>query len=279
MKKVKSIIAIIGVFALLFSIGSQPDISRIPEGIQSQQTTSKTQQTSTKSQQTTSKSQQTGTKSQTTTSKSQQSGTKTQQPGSKTTQSKNTTDPSGVKIGSQVWAVANLNVSSFRNGDTIPEARTNEAWKAAGDAKKPAWCYYNNDPGYGQKYGRLYNWYAVNDPRGLAPKGWTLPTDADWRQLTSALGGQEAAGAKIKSTSGWQDGYNGTNETGFNGLAAGYRVENGTFMNIADNAVWWTTTENNSLSAFDYYLALRNSLNRSDSPKQRGSSVRCLKEK
>jgi uncharacterized protein (TIGR02145 family) len=118
----------------------------------------------------------------------------------------------------------------------------------------------------------------VNDPRGLAPAGWTLPSDADWRQLTSSLGGQEAAGAKIKSTTGWQDGNNGTNETGFNGVPAGYRIENGVFMNIWNNAIWWTTSENNSLSAFDFYLVLRNSLMRSDSPKQRGSSVRCIKK-
>jgi uncharacterized protein (TIGR02145 family) len=272
MKNVKSIIIVIGIVTLLFSGGSRPGNSMITLDSQSQQTTAKSQQTTTKSQQTTSKTQQTGTKPKQATSKAQQT---TPNAG----QSKSIPDPSTVRIGSQTWAVANLNVSTFRNGDTIPEAKSNEEWKAAGDGKKPSWCYYNNDPANGQKYGKLYNWYAVNDPRELAPKGWTLPTDADWRQMTSALGGQEAAGAKIKSTSGWQDGNNGTNETGFNGLAAGYRVENGTFMNILSNAVWWTTTENNSLSAIDFYLVLRNSLNRSDSPKQRGSSVRCLKEK
>jgi uncharacterized protein (TIGR02145 family) len=279
MKEVKSIIAIIGIFILLFSSGSKPVYNEIQAGLQPQQTTSQSQQTSTKSQQTNTKSQQTSTKSQQTSTKSKQTSTKTQQTSSKTVQSRNSTDPGTVRIGSQIWAVANLNVGTFRNGDTIPEAKTNEEWKAAGDARKPAWCYYNNDPANGQKFGKLYNWYAVNDPRGLAPKGWTLPADADWMQLSSFLGGQEAAGTKIKSTSGWQDGNNGENETGFNGLPAGYRVENGTFMNIWNNAIWWTTTENNSISAFDYYLVLRNSLNRSNSPKQRGSSVRCLKEK
>jgi uncharacterized protein (TIGR02145 family) len=274
MKKVKSVITVFGIFILLFSSGSKPDNYRIPEELKSQQTTSKSQQTTTKTQSTTSKSQPAGTKPKQTTSKPKPTTSNTT-----TGQSKNLPDPGTVKIGSQKWAVANLNVTTFRNGDTIPEARSNDAWRAAGDSRKPAWCYYNNDPANGQKLGKLYNWYAVNDVRGLAPKGWTLPSDADWRQLTSSLGGQEAAGAKIKSTTGWQDGNNGTNETGFNGLPAGYRVENGAFMNIWNNAIWWTTSENNSISAFNFYLALRNSLNRSDSPKQRGASVRCLKEK
>ena len=267
MKNLKSIIKVIGIFILLFSSGSMPVSGVITLDSQSQQTTPKSQQT-------TSKTQQTGTKPKQTTSKPKQTTSNTS-----TGQNKNIPDPATVKIGSQTWAKANLNVSTFRNGDTIPEAKSNDEWKAAGDGKKPAWCYYNNDPANGLKHGKLYNWYAVNDPRGLTPKGWTLPSDADWRQLTSSLGGQGAAGGKIKSTSGWQDGNNGTNETGFNGLPAGYRIENGAFMNIWNNAIWWTTTENNSLSAFDFYLVLRNSLNRSDSPKQRGSSVRCLKGK
>jgi uncharacterized protein (TIGR02145 family) len=269
MKKVKSFIAITGVFILLFSSGSKPGNNEITAGLQSQQTTTKSQQTTTKPQQTTTKSKQTSTKPKSTTSKSPTTS-------SKPAQTKSVSDPAVIKIGSQSWAIANLNVSTFRNGDTIPEAKTNDEWRAAGDAKKPAWCYYNNDPANGQKYGKLYNWYAVNDPRGLAPNGWTLPSDADWRQLTGYLGGQNAAGTKIKSKSGWLDGNNGTNDSGFNGLPAGYRIENGVFMNLASNAIWWCITENNSRTAFDYYLVLGNSLNMSNSPKQRGSSVRCL---
>jgi hypothetical protein len=88
-------------------------------------------------------------------------------------------NPSGpdksVTIGTQVWMKENLNVSTFRNGEPIPEAKTAEEWKAAGAAKQPAWCYYDNDPKNGAKYGKLYNWYAVNDPRGLVPVGWHVP--------------------------------------------------------------------------------------------------------
>jgi len=108
-----------------------------------------------------------------------------------------------VTIGTQVWTTKNLDVSTFRNGDVIPQASSDEAWKAAGENKQPAWCYSGNDPKNGTKYGKLYNWYAVNDPRGLAPAGYHIPTDAEWTVLTNYLGGEDVAGKKMKSTSGW----------------------------------------------------------------------------
>lgn len=86
---------------------------------------------------------------------------------------------SEVRIGSQVWTTTNLNVVTFRNGDTIPEAKSEKDWETAGYNKQPAWCYNENNAGYGVKYGKLYNWYAVNDPRGLAPNGWHIPSDAE----------------------------------------------------------------------------------------------------
>jgi len=84
-----------------------------------------------------------------------------------------------VRIGEQVWMAENLNVSKFRNGDLIPEAKTKEEWKAAGENKQPAWCYYDNDKKNGEKYGKLYNWYAINDRRGVIPEGWHLPSDEE----------------------------------------------------------------------------------------------------
>lgn len=119
--------------------------------------------------------------------------------------------PSGpyktVTIGTQVWMKENLNVSTFRNGDPIPEAKTDEEWKRAGEEGKPAWCYYDNDPKNGTKYGKLYNWYAVNDARGLAPSGYHVPTDEEWRVLIDFLGNEVEK--EMKSTSGW-----GSYETG-----------------------------------------------------------------
>ena len=117
--------------------------------------------------------------------------------------------PSGpyktVTIGNQVWMKENLNVSTFRNGDPIPEAKTAEEWQAAGTEKQPAWCYYDNDPKNGVKYGKLYNWYAVNDSRGLAPSGYHVPTDLEWTVLADFLGGESVAGGKVKSANGWDN--------------------------------------------------------------------------
>ena len=104
-----------------------------------------------------------------------------------------------VTIGTQVWMTKNLDVSTFRNGDTIPQAKTTEEWKRAGENQQPAWCYYDNDPANGAKYGKLYNWYAVNDSRGLAPVGYHVPSDAEWTKLTDFLGGESVASTKMKS--------------------------------------------------------------------------------
>jgi len=92
-----------------------------------------------------------------------------------------TSDAPTVNIGTQTWMAKNLNVSIFANGDPIPEVKTNEEWKKAAEEKKPAWCYYENDPANGAIYGKLYNWYAVSDPRGLAPKGWHIPIEVTSR--------------------------------------------------------------------------------------------------
>lgn len=92
-----------------------------------------------------------------------------------------------VKIGAQTWMAENLNVSTFRNGDPIPEVKTNEEWEKAGKEGKPAWCYYDNDPVNSSKYGKLYNWFAVNDPRGLAPEGWHIPRVDEWNTLKNYL--------------------------------------------------------------------------------------------
>ena len=112
-----------------------------------------------------------------------------------------------IKIGAQTWTTKNLDVSKFRNGEAIPLAKTNAEWELAGDNKQPA--YYENKGENGTTYGKLYNWFAVNDPRGLAPSGYHIPTDAEFTILTDYLGGDSIAGAKMKSTSGWNS-FDGT---------------------------------------------------------------------
>ena len=113
-----------------------------------------------------------------------------------------------ILIGSQEWASFNLGVTTFRNGDPIPEILTDREWGMACAARKPAWCYYlnnvYNDAKY-EYYGKLYNWYAVNDPRGLTPEGWHIPSDEEWSILTEFLGGDIVCGEKIKSTTKWSN--------------------------------------------------------------------------
>jgi uncharacterized protein (TIGR02145 family) len=118
-----------------------------------------------------------------------------------------------ITIGTQVWMTKNLDVATFRNGDPIPQAKTNEEWIKAGENQQPAWCYYDNAPANGAKYGKLYNWYAVNDSRGLAPVGYHIPSDAEWTKLTDFLGGESVAGTKMKSKSGWNSYTTGGSKT------------------------------------------------------------------
>ena len=100
-----------------------------------------------------------------------------------------------VKIGSQEWTVKNLDVITYRNGDTIPEVKDFNEWSKLTTG---AWCYYDNDPKNGKIYGKLYNWYAVNDPRGLAPEGYHIPSEDEWKELINFLGGIKKADVKMK---------------------------------------------------------------------------------
>jgi len=180
-----------------------------------------------------------------------------------------------VKIGSQTWMAGNLNVAHFRNGDIIPEIEVAAGWVQAAEDHKPAWCYYNGDAANGRKYGKLYNWYAVHDPRGLAPEGWHIPSDAAWTELTIYLGGENVAGTKLKFTSGWHKNGNGSNESGFAGMAAGF--DDGTFYGIDLYGYWWSSSETDINDAWYRYLyCFKDRIYRGDYDKGYGLSVRCL---
>ncbi len=188
-----------------------------------------------------------------------------------------------VTIGKQVWMTQNLNVDKFRNGDPIPEAKTDEEWTEAGENGEPAWCYYNNNPDNGDRYGKLYNWYAVHDPRGLAPEGWKIPSDEDWSRLTDFLGGGSVAGTKMKSTNFWADNDgesgNGTNESGFSGLPGGYRYDDGTFYSIGESGDWWSSTETSTnLAWYRTLFYVSGGVDWYDVNKGLGFSVRCLRD-
>ena len=182
-----------------------------------------------------------------------------------------------VTIGKQVWMSENLNVDKFRNGDPILEAKTDEEWGTAYENQQPAWCYYNNDPANGEKYGKLYNWYAVNDKRGLAPFGYHIPSDEEWTILTDYLG-RDVAGTKMKSTSGWKENGNSSNESGFSGLPGGYRDSGGTFGYVGEVGSWWSSTENDTASAWYRSLYSNGDVGRYGFTKEDGLSVRCLRD-
>ncbi len=188
-----------------------------------------------------------------------------------------------VSFGTQVWTVPNLNVSHFRNGDTILQAMTEEEWIKAAEAGEPAWCYQQNNPANGNGYGKLYNWYAVNDPRGLAPEGWHIPSNADWKTLIKNLNGVDMAGSSLKSTSGLWKSRPGTNKIGFDGIPGGCREANGKFSGLGISCIWWTNSAPVEVQPSDKIFSFVLDDNSVEvkylkSDKGAGYSVRCEKD-
>jgi uncharacterized protein (TIGR02145 family) len=201
-----------------------------------------------------------------------------------------------ILIGGQTWSTTNLDVTHFRNGDSITEAKTNEDWILAGENKKPAWCYYNNDAKNSEDCGKIYNWYAVNDMRGLAPQGYHIPTIAEWDTLSVFLDndacikmkttyGWEEFNSVVKETckncSDWNDEYrkhstcqicsnkrtveivvgkssgSGTNSCGFSGLPCGWRHMHGDFKSYGTEGGWWSYSKNDPKGSW-YFILLNN---------------------
>jgi uncharacterized protein (TIGR02145 family) len=171
-----------------------------------------------------------------------------------------------VTIGSQKWMAENLDVDTFRNGEKIPEAKTNEQWEAAYKSQKAAWCYYNNNPDNGKRFGRLYNWYAVNDSRGLAPDGMHIPSHIEWQTLVINLGGESVAFSKMKSS------------TGFSALPGGERYYlDCSFLKMGEIGFWWSSTKQDSYNAWYHALHFGYSQVGTDNGGMNtGFSVRCV---
>jgi uncharacterized protein (TIGR02145 family) len=182
------------------------------------------------------------------------------------------------------WMVKNLDVTTYRDETPIPNEPINATWAGLTTG---AWCYYDNSSANGKVYGKLYNWYAVNDPRGLAPKGWHVPSDVEWTTLSDCLGGQDVAGGKMKETgtNHWAaPNTDATNSSGFTGLPGGFRVSLGPFYIIDSGGKWWSSTEDNifepgGIAAWDRnldynagYIGSANEL------KKNGYSVRCVRD-
>jgi uncharacterized protein (TIGR02145 family) len=186
-----------------------------------------------------------------------------------------------VSIGTQCWMKENLKTSKYRDGSAIPTGLDSNSWQ---NTTSGAYAVYDNNPANNTTYGKLYNWYAVADPRGLCPVGWhvpsDMPSDAEWTTLENFLGGVTVAGGKMKTTTGWTlPNTAATNESGFSGLPSGYRFVNGEFDDIGTGGYWWYSIDSSArswarglnhdtASIFSYY----------GGPKVFGFSVRCIRD-
>ena len=201
-----------------------------------------------------------------------------------------------VTICDQVWMIKNLDVSTYRNGDPIPQVTNPTEWD---NLTTGAWCYYKNDPAFGKVYGKIYNGYAVTDPRGLAPEGWHVPNNAEWIELVDCLGGTSVAGGALKSTGTigldpnglidelaglWASPNTGaTNSSGFTGLPGGDNFGSNGFNRAGFYGTWWSSTENGTNNAYIISLAYKFANVDIMPPafstvKQFGCSVRCVKD-
>jgi uncharacterized protein (TIGR02145 family) len=184
-----------------------------------------------------------------------------------------------VTICCQSWMTKNLNVTTYRNGDPIPQVTDPTAWAALTTG---AWCHTSNNSANGPIYGKLYNWYAVKDPRGLAPEGWHIPTNFEWTTLINCLGGFAVAGGPLKEMGNthWIGANTGaTNDSGFTGLPSGLRYPDGSFETTGNYCVWWSSTDVNVYNAFYRFLdTMVASVSASNYPKEHGFSVRCIKD-
>lgn len=206
-----------------------------------------------------------------------------------------------VLIGTQEWMLRNLDVCTFRNGDPIPEIQDAREWERAGVEGRPAWCYYDGDPENGKFYGRLYNWYAVSDSRGIAPIGWHIPSVADWVNLhqllyagrftnedTREMMARLSIGGKLKATGCieernglWKsDNQGATNETGFSAVPGGRRSKSGKFKKISELCSWWLADEQSEKRAWSHELVFSTTLS-TNMPATKGSGrhIRCIRSK
>ena len=186
----------------------------------------------------------------------------------------------GIQICDQVWMEKNLDVARYRNGDRIPKVTDTSKWN---NLTTGAYCYFNNDSArYAAIYGKLYNWYAVNDPRGLAPTGWHIPTIEEWTAVETCLTDTSAVGSALKQTGTtyWASPNKGaTNSTRFKALPGGFRDFDGMFYFVGKFGYWWSSTEYYTWYAWARSLKYFDELiGRDGYKKQNGFSVRCLRD-
>jgi uncharacterized protein (TIGR02145 family) len=203
---------------------------------------------------------------------------------------KKSINASTTKIGKQIWMSENLNVEKFRNGDKIPTARTSEEWERAGILGEPISSYYPiEELSNNQKGIKLYNWYAIKDPRCIAPQGFHIPNDQEWDDLIQYIdsnviknirGSQSAiAGSLLKSKNGWNENKNGLDKFGFNGSPTGSITAQGKSGAFNEWAFWWSASECSKDFAWIRYIHFKDDkFFRTDYGKKIGFAVRCIKD-
>jgi uncharacterized protein (TIGR02145 family) len=185
-----------------------------------------------------------------------------------------------VVIGTQTWMVENLKTTHYRNGAAITNVTIRTNWNKL---TTEAYCWYNNDPSYKVHYGALYNWFAVNDSRNIAPPGWHVPTEAEWVTLSDYLGGTFYTSGKLKESglTHWKTPNAGaTNSSGFTGLPGGARGFNtGDFQQLYEFGYFWSNTMSNTGEAYNRHLYYNTNIFESSSSNPRsGNSVRCIRD-
>jgi uncharacterized protein (TIGR02145 family) len=184
-----------------------------------------------------------------------------------------------VIIGSQLWMSENLKTTHYNNGDPIPTGLSNDTWY---NTTTGAYAVYEDNPAYGDVYGNLYNWYTVDDDRGVCPLDWHVPSDEEYTILTDFLGGTSIAGGKMKEAglSHWNSPNTGaTNESGFTGLPAGFRNYDGSYNIMGNYGYFWSSAEFSSYDAWFRRLGYDNSdVFRYYTTKTYGFSVRCVRD-
>jgi uncharacterized protein (TIGR02145 family) len=198
-----------------------------------------------------------------------------------------------VIIGNQEWMAKNLRTTHYADGTPIPGVSDNFAWDTL-DKNDKAYCwYYNDSTSNAVAYGALYTWSAAmngaassNDNpsgvQGVCPDGWHLPGDDEWAELVNYVSNDGHSGSEaiaLKSTSGWHDDGNGTDDYGFNALPGGRRYNEGDFSDFGCDNTWWSATEDSLTTAFGrvmYYSY--NTVGQYKGSKDCGFSVRCLRD-
>ncbi len=181
-----------------------------------------------------------------------------------------------VVIGTQEWLSQNLKTSKYCNGDPLVTDLFSISWQSSSVG---AWAYYNDDPTMNDTFGKLYNFYAVTDTRGVCPCGWHVPTTIEWNTLSDFLGGPAVSGGILKSTTNWNTPNVGaTNASGFGAQGGGYRFSNGTYGQQNIYGYFWTKNTFGSNGVYRRFYFDSAAIQSVDYSKRGGFSVRCLKD-